>query len=626
MRRSFRVLLGWPEESLPPGAWLGDGGSGRPLVLAHAGPDARGLAVATNERRTVHVVLAGTVHNGRDLRASLEQRHTLATRDDAELVAHLYEERGPGALAALRGGFAVALFDDRHRRLLLARDQLGLIPLYWTSERGRFAAAPEMALLASLRGVASVADPAALDTALVLGCVPPPATLLPGIRQLWPGECVLFEDGRPRSQRYWQPVFPERRKSIADLPRMLRGQLAESVRLAHGGADDAPALLLTGGFASAAILALTKEDGRLPARAYTVTADGAPDGEARAAAKIAAHVGVEHSILGGPEDWEVAVHEMLTGVGAPMGSPEDVVLRVAATRAGAEQGVVLAGIGAGEILGGSMPALAMARADAYRQLPSLVREGAELAMRVVSKRRLHALRHMATDARLAPSEMYARAVSRFGIDARQDLYTEAACNAVFDARPWEVFTRLFADASSAGATDPADAIHYTELVLRLPARIAALTAGVDADIRLPFVDHRLAQFITGLVPPERTDKHHGCPALREALRSLLPDAVCRAGHLNTLRAAVWQSKAFQTYCRDTLASDRLTAQGVFRPDAVARLWAEHDTGYVDHSARLWSLVLATRWLAHPEVRLGLETHSTSMVSANEDEQPTSSTG
>ena len=91
MRRSFRVLLGWPEESLPPGAWLGDGGSGRPLVLAHAGPDARGLAVATNERRTVHVVLAGALHNRRDLRTSLEQRHSIATRDDAELVAHLFE-------------------------------------------------------------------------------------------------------------------------------------------------------------------------------------------------------------------------------------------------------------------------------------------------------------------------------------------------------------------------------------------------------------------------------------------------------------------------------------------------------------------------------------------------------
>ena len=625
MRRSFRVLLGWPEESLPPNAWLGDGGSGRPLVLAHAGPDARGLAVASNERRTVHVVLAGAVHNRRDLRTSLEHRHALATRDDAELVAHLYEERGPGALTALRGAFAVAVYDERHYRLLLARDQLGVVPLYWTSDRGRFAAAPEMALLASLRGVASVADPAALDSALMLGCVPPPGTLLPGIRQLWPGECVLFEDGRPRAQRYWQPVFPERRKSISDLPRMLRGQLAESLRLAHGGGDDPPALLLSGGFASAALLALGTEDGRAPARAYTVTADGTPDAEARAAARLATRAGLEHCVLGGPEAWEVAVHELLTCVGAPIGSPEDVLLRVAATHAAAEKRPVIAGIGAGEILGGSMPALAMARADAYRQLPSLVREGAELAIRVLPRTRLHALRHVVNDARLAPSEMYARAVSRFGIDTRQELYTPDAFNAVFDARPWEVLTRLFADATSAGASDPADAIHYAELVLRLPARIAALTAGVDADIRLPFVDHRLAQFVTGLLPPERADRRYGCPALREGMRGLLPDAVCRAGHTNALRAAVWASPAFQTYCRETLSTERLTAQGVFRPDTVRRLWAEHDAGRADHAARLWSLVLATRWLTHPEIRLGFAADSRTEPQAAED-APTSSTG
>jgi hypothetical protein len=84
---------------------------------------------------------------------------------------------------------------------------------------------------------------------------------------------------------------------------------------------------------------------------------------------------------------------------------------------------------------------------------------------------------MVADARLAPSEMYARAVTRFGMDARQELYTDEAFRAVFDARPWEVLTRLFADATSAGATDPADAIHYAELVLRLPARVAPLTAG-----------------------------------------------------------------------------------------------------------------------------------------------------
>ena len=162
-------------------------------------------------------------------------------------------------------------------------------------------------------------------------------------------------------------------------------------------------------------------------------------------------------------------------------------------------------------------------------------------------------------------------------------------------------------------------------MLRLPARIAALTAGVDADIRLPFVDHRLAQFVTGLLPPERTDRRHGCPALREALRALLPDAVCRAGHVNALRAAVWASPAFQTYCRETLSPARLGAQGMFRSDAVARLWAEHDAGHADHAPASGHSSCATRWLTHPEVRLGLE-QPASAVSPNEHARQTGSAG
>lgn len=591
MSRTFRVLLGWPEVPLPPGGWLGDGGGGRPLVLAHAA----GIPVATNERRTVHVVLAGTIANRRDLRASLLHRHAIATPDDAELVAHLYEERGPGALSTLRGPFAVALVDDRHRRMLLARDPLGAMPLFWTAERGRFAAAPSLRLLAELPGIGTFPDLNAFDVALALGSVPPPATLLPGIRQLWPGECLLLEDGRMRPQRYWQPTFPERRRPIPDLPRLVRGQLVDAMRVAFGA--EAPALLLSGGFAAAVLLALAADDGRPPARAWTVTLDGAPDAEARAAARLAERAGVAHALVAGPDAWADAVDALVAATGAPCGAPEDVLLRAAATAAGADGSPVVAGVGAREVLGGSMPALAMARAEAYRQLPALLREGAELALRVTPVRRAVGLRHRASDARLAPSELYARAVTRFAADQREELYSDEAFHALTESRPGEVLTRLFADAASAGATDPADAIHWSELVLRLPARVAALTAGVEADVRLPFVDHRLAQFVTGLVPPERTDRRVGCPALREAVAGLVPDGVRNARHTNPLRAAVWASPGFREFCRETLSPERLAADGVFRPETVERLWAEHTAGRADHAARLWALVLATRWIA-----------------------------
>jgi hypothetical protein len=123
--RGLLAFSDWGDVTVPAAAWSGTDAAGRPLVLAHAGPP---LAVATNERHTVYAVLAGDIYNARQLRTGLAGRHALASRDDAEVVVHLYEERGVQCVKALRGAFAVALWDERLQRLLLARDQLGSCP------------------------------------------------------------------------------------------------------------------------------------------------------------------------------------------------------------------------------------------------------------------------------------------------------------------------------------------------------------------------------------------------------------------------------------------------------------------------------------------------------------------
>src|SRR5947207_8068550 len=132
------ALTGWPETFLPLGGWLGADAAGAPVVLGYlprAGTtaDASGsLPVAVSEDRSIRAVLTGAIYNRRELRASLGGRHAFSGRDDAEIAIHLYEERGVQGIKALRGAFAFALWDGRHHRLLLARDQLGLVPLYYT--------------------------------------------------------------------------------------------------------------------------------------------------------------------------------------------------------------------------------------------------------------------------------------------------------------------------------------------------------------------------------------------------------------------------------------------------------------------------------------------------------------
>lgn len=592
------ALAGWPDVRLPAGAWSGHDVDGRPLALAHVARDTAesAPAVASNEARSVAVVLAGRLYNYRELRTSLGGRHAFDGRSDAQVVAHLYAERGVQCVKALRGAFALALWDGRLRRLLLARDQLGLVPLYYAAERGRLAAASSLATLVALPGLASAWDAAALDAFLTFGSVPPPATLYPAIRQLGPGELVLWEDGPLRGQRYWQLSFPERRLARPDLADLVRVQTLEALRLRQTGSVSA--LLLSGGLDAAGLLALAAVNHRPPARAYTAAPAGLDHEEVQTAARLAEQVHLEHVVFGEPLDWSTTVDTLLAAHGAPAGGPDSAIVHMAAVRAAADVQVGLAGVGGEEVFGGSAPARVAEQVRRFRQLPGLAREGAEVWVRLIPSGWGESLRRLVHDERLAPLEMYARTISLFLPEERAELYTPEWFAALADVRPWEPLTGLFADAVGAGAADAADAIHYAELTLRLPARAAvALAMPPGFELRLPLADHRLAQLAASVPPALRGNAKEGQLLLRAALEKLLPPSVLRRPHVTPAPPPhTWTEGSLRTLLDETLAPARVTAQGIFRPETVRRLCREHLVGQRDHGMRLWAIMLVTRWL------------------------------
>jgi asparagine synthase (glutamine-hydrolysing) len=569
-------------------AWSGEDATGAPLVLAHTGA---AVPVARNEQGTVRAVLAGTLYNARQLQIGLGGRHALSGEDDAELVAHLYEERGLQAVKALRGAFALALWDERLQRLVLARDQLGLVPLCYAVDAGRLAVASGLAPLAALPELAGTWDIAALDAFLAFGCVPPPGTFYTGIRQLGPGELAVWEGGRLRTQRYWQLTFPERRMTRPDVPRLLRAQMQEALRLRQAGV--ASALFLSGGLDATALLALAAAEQRLPTRTYSAAYGDADDDELRNAGRLAARFGVEHVAVTGDADWLAIVDRLIAAHGGPVVGPELGALRLAGQRARAEVGVVLAGYGGEEVFGGSWPVRVAERVRRFRDLPGVAREGAQLFTRLVPSAWAPGLRRLVDDERLAPLELYGREISLIRPEEREELYTADALASLRDARPWAALTALFGDAVSGGASETLDAIHYVELTLRLPARAtAALAACPGLDLRLPLADHRLAQFVASVPAAYRGSGTERQLLLRSALAGDLPTGIAKSAHATTRPTR----QAWTALLEETLAPDRVAAHGIFRPETIARLRAEHLAGKRDHAARLWSLALATRWL------------------------------
>jgi len=358
-------------------------------------------------------------------------------------------------------------------------------------------------------------------------------------------------------------------------------------------------LLLSGGLDAAALLALAAADHRLPARAYTAAfADG--DAELGAAAEHAARAGVEHATVGASPDWPAALDRLLAAHGGPVGGPEVAALQLAATRARGEVDILLAGVGGEEIFGGSPPVRAMERIRRYRALPALAREGAQLWARLAPTSRAARLRRLVEAERLAPLEMYARAVSHVLPEEREALFTPETLAVLGEARPWDTLGGLFAEAASAGGTDPADAIHYAELTFRLPARAtAASAAAAGLDLRLPLADHRIAQFVASVPPALRGNATERQLLLRGALAELLPPATLRAPHATP----VPPPHAWSAWLDEALTPARLAAHGFFRREMVVRLLKEYRSGMRDHSARLWAIALVTRWLERQPVAL-----------------------
>jgi hypothetical protein len=167
-----------------------------------------------------------------------------------------------------------------------------------------------------------------------------------------------------------------------------------------------------------------------------------------------------------------------------------------------------------------------------------------------------------------------------------------------DARPWTPLTTLFADAVTGGAEDTADAVHYVELTLGLPARLEALsTVAAGLPLRFPFADHRVAQFAASVHPWARGNASTSRLLLRAAVGDLMPRQVARARHRSAEpRPRAWRNGMLHAFLEETLAPARIGAQGIFRPDTIERLRREHVAGRRDHAAVLWAVLLTTRWL------------------------------
>ena len=586
--------------------------------LAHRGPDGEGffvdgpLALAhrrlsildlqggsqpmTTADSDARLSYNGEIYNFVELREDLVRRgHPFETHSDTEVILHLYEERGAACVEPLRGMFAFALWDPRARRLLLARDRVGIKPLYVFRSARTLAFASEIKALLLHPEVPRDLDPAALSDFMTYQYIPAPRTAFAGIRKLPPAHVLVAEAGRIETRRYWSlPDRVEDREPGAWKDE-LRATLEESVRI-HLRSDVPVGALLSGGIDSGLVVGLAAKAAAGPLRTFTIGYGDAGFSEGPYARMVAERYGtrhVEHRLEPHRvEDLPTLVAHFDEPFGDASAVPTSAIARVAA----AEVKVCLSGDGGDEGFAGYDAYPKALRLRAIDLVPASLRRSLvgpidrRVPEWVRGKGLLRALQQ-------GPADRYAELMG--GVDpwTRTWLLDPDFLRQAGAAHPFELFRRLHA---AIDAPDEVARLQRLDVETYLPDDIlvkADRTSMLHSlELRVPLLDHKVLELAFRMPTRLKLRGGRGKRILRELAADVLPPALLARGKQGFgLPLAAWLRGDLLGMARDLFADTRTRTRGILSPAGLDRLLASHQRGERDLSADIWLAMVLEIW-------------------------------
>jgi asparagine synthase (glutamine-hydrolysing) len=558
----------------------------------------------SNEDGSVWVAFNGEIYNHRQLRDDLRARgHRFTTSSDTEVLVHLYEEYGDELVHALEGMFALALWDERRGRLLLARDRFGEKPLFLCEEAGQLTFASELTALLAVKPNLRELDPAAIDAFFVFAYVPGPGTIVRGVRQLPPGHLLSWEVGGERctERRWWaasgQDVHSDER--LEPLVAEARRLLSQSVRT-RLIADVPVGVFLSGGMDSTLVALAAAEESSRRLQTFTIGYDVGSVNETIQARRTARFLDSEHHELTLTQA-EVGERgaELLASVDQPLADRALLPLNALSEFARPRVTVALGGEGADELFGGYPRYRWLERSSRFESaMPDRTARSMGALARLLATR--SGMGKRAAE-RLAPGPLLERNldwVTEARRGRRQTLYGPSLAPVARDRLLDDLATR----AGSPNGHGTARWLMRLDQVDYLPDDVLFKTdrAGMLAslEIRTVFLSRELADFAASV----GTSVHlaNGGKAL---LRAMLPEGV-----LNTSRLGRYRKTAFRVPVADWLRGPlagvmerqlergAIYEEGYFDRQAARALVHEHASGASDHSDQLWPLLSLGLWV------------------------------
>ena len=606
--------------------------------IAHRGPDSAGtwsnpgpgpavqfgfrrlsiidLSDAANQpfrRDGMTLVYNGELYNYRDLRAELAADGVrFSTSSDTEVVLEAWRRWGPDALPRFRGMFAFGLFDDASGDLVLARDPLGIKPLYYLPRGGGVVFASELKALVTAAGSELRVEPGALVASMLYYWLPEQRCAIDGVRKLPPGSWARFSpDGRSSVRHYWQVA--DVAAAAADQPPADLGPVIEESVTAHLVSDVPVSSFLSGGLDSSLVTVLAHRANReidsytIAFRAQDQRLEAMPD-DALYARKVATRFGISlHEIEISP-DIAGMLPRIVDVLDEPIGDPAAIntLLMCEAAR---ERGVkvVLSGMGADELFGGYRKHLACVLASKYSRLPGPARaavSGGTARLPVVAAGRglryARWAKRFLTFADLPEEPRFRRSYTLYDADELTGLLSPDLARHV-DAVLAE-HAEIYHDNA---LRDEVNRMCLADSRLFLPGLNLAYTdrasMAASVEVRVPFVDPVVARAAFSIPGHDKIHGRQGKLALKRAAEAWLPKEIIyrpKASFSAPLRA--WVREDLKDVIQDVLVRGELVDSGMIRRDALRRLIADDQAGREDRSKQIWQLLTLELWYRHAQ--------------------------
>jgi asparagine synthase (glutamine-hydrolysing) len=548
-----------------------------------------------NEDGTVWVVFNGEIYNFKTLRQLLErQGHRFYTDTDTEVIIHLYEQYGEACVEKLRGMFAFAIWDERHKSLLLARDRLGIKPLFYTIVDDRLAFGSELKVLLQLPEVERKLNWSSVNYLFSAMCTPAAESIIEGVHKLKPGH-ILTASARNgiRVRQYWDVEFdPDYGKSEQYFIERLRDLLEDSVRL-RLIADVPLGAFLSGGIDSSSVVATMARIGSGPVKTFSI---GFPDkefDETKYARQVARNLGTDHHELIVDPNVLSVIDDLAWYLDEPFGDSSAIPTYMVSKLAAEHVTVVLSGDGGDELFAGYDRYIKERTERQYSFIPSPIRQVAGLAgsMMPEGAKGRNFLHHLALDG----AERYLDANVLFREYQKTLLFEPDAYKQIAPENPRSMWHGFLNN----GKMHWLSALQYMDIKNYLPndilTKVDRMSMAHSIEARVPLLDHKLVEF-AATIPPEmklkgKTTKY----IFKKALEGIVPNEILyrpKRGFAIPLHR--WFRGQLSLYVRDLLLSRKSLDRGLFRKSYIERLIEMNDRGH-SLPLQLWTLITFELW-------------------------------